>query len=104
MSPFGPISRRERYAFSELYLRLHFLVDPFRQKNLHQRLIGHIPLVGQHLERIDHRLGKPDRYTLDRRFQMRESHFLRPGPVDEFRGIVVRPEIPFFIFRLEFWQ
>jgi hypothetical protein len=42
------------------------------QEYLEQRLIRHIALVRQHLEILDHGHGEPQRYCLERRFEMYE--------------------------------
>ncbi len=67
-------------------------------------LSGHIALVGELLEPIEHRFRQAQRDRLRGRLQLREYRALAGAPIDVIGRIVSRPELPFRVLILEFWQ
>ena len=79
------------FAGADSFLELRF--EPFRHEHLEQRLIGHVALVDEEFEAIEHRLRHAQRDGLRYRPKVRERHPLRAAVVNEISRVVFGPEL-----------
>ena len=78
-----------------------FLLETLGEKDLEQRLVGYIALVGEDLQVLDHGDGQAQGDGSERRLEVGEARALGGFPVDVCGGVVRRPELPFLGFELE---
>jgi len=68
---------------------------------LKQRLVRHIAFVGEHPKIFHQRNGKAQGDRLRRRLQAREGPPRGSTPINVVGRVVIRPELPFFVFRFK---
>src|SRR2546426_5287789 len=79
-------------------LRRHLALPPtlarnlFREKHLHQRLVWHVPFVGQGLELLEQRDRQTNRDSRRGRSEVWQGGSNRPAPVEVVGSVVPCPE------------
>src|SRR2546427_339331 len=79
-------------------LRRHLSLPPtlarnlFREKHLHQRLVWHVPFVGQGLELLEQRDRQTNRDSRRGRSEVWQGGSNRPAPVEVVGSVVPCPE------------